>query len=335
MKIIYLVTGCAGFIGFHLVKKLLRKKNLQIVGVDSLNEYYDKKLKLNRLKQLKNISKRNNFLFYKINLVNKKKINLLFDKFKFCKVIHLAAQPGVRYSLENPDAYIQNNIVAFSNLIEICAKREVSHFIYASSSSVYGANHNLPFREADRVDTPLQLYAATKRSNELIAFSYSNIYKLPTTGLRFFTVYGPWGRPDMALFLFTKNIILGKPINLFNYGKHIRDFTYIDDIVDGIVKIINKIPRTENKVNKNIPHRILNIGSSKKIRLKDYVKAIELAINKKAIKILLPQQKGDMLETFSDTSLIKRLVNYKVKTKVNDGVKNFTEWFIKYYKFNK
>lgn len=333
MKKIYLVTGCAGFIGFHLVKKLLSKKNLQVIGLDSLNEYYDKKLKLSRLQQLKILSKNNNFKFYKIDLIKKKKINLLFNRFKFHKVIHLAAQPGVRYSLENPDAYIQNNIVAFSNLIEICARNRISHFIYASSSSVYGANSNLPFKETDRVDKPLQLYAATKRSNELIAFSYSNIYRLPTTGLRFFTVFGPWGRPDMALFLFTKNIILGRPINLYNYGKHIRDFTYIDDIVNGIVKIINKIPKSRIKKNKIIPHRILNIGSSKKIKLIDYVKAIELALKTKAIKNLLPIQKGDMHSTFSDTSLINRLVNYKSKTKINDGVKKFTKWFIKYYKY--
>jgi UDP-glucuronate 4-epimerase len=332
MQKIYLVTGCAGFIGFHLVKRLLSKKNLQVIGLDSLNEYYDKKLKLNRLQQLKILSKNNNFKFYKINLIKKKKINLLFNRFKFCKVIHLAAQPGVRYSLENPDAYIQNNIVAFSNLIEICARKSISHFIYASSSSVYGGNPNLPFKETDRVDKPLQLYAATKRSNELIAFSYSNIYKLPTTGLRFFTVFGPWGRPDMALFLFTKNIILGKPINLYNYGKHVRDFTYIDDIINGIVKIINKIPKSRIK-KKIIPHRILNIGSSKKIKLIDYVKAIELALKTKAIKNLLPFQKGDMHATFSDTSLINRLVNYKSKTKITDGVKKFTKWFIKYYKY--
>ena len=262
MKKIYLVTGCAGFIGFHLVQQLLRKKNLLIVGLDSLNEYYDKRLKLNRLKQINKISSKNNFLFYKIDLAKKKQINFLFNKFKFCKVIHLAAQPGVRYSLENPDAYIQNNIVAFSNLIEICAKRSISHFLYASSSSVYGSNQNMPFKETDRVDTPLQLYAATKRSNELIAYSYSNIYQLPTTGLRFFTVYGPWGRPDMALFLFTKNIILGKPINLFNYGKHVRDFTYVDDVVVAIIKLINKVP---NKKNSTSPYRIVNIGSSKKL----------------------------------------------------------------------
>jgi UDP-glucuronate 4-epimerase len=335
MKKIYLVTGCAGFIGFHLVQKLLRKKNLQIVGLDSLNEYYDKSLKLNRLKQLNKISNKYNFLFYKIDLVNKKKINLLFNKFKFCKVIHLAAQPGVRYSLENPGAYIQNNIVAFSNLIEICAKRKISHFIYASSSSVYGSNHNLPFRETDRVDSPLQLYAATKRSNELIAFSYSHIYKLPTTGLRFFTVYGPWGRPDMALFLFTKNIILGKPINLFNNGKHIRDFTYIDDVIDGVIKIINKIPKKLKEKNHKsdfVPHRIINIGSSKKIKLINYIKAVELALKMKAIKNLLPKQKGDMDTTYSDTSLIRRLVNYKSQTNINDGVKRFTKWFLEYYK---
>lgn len=333
MKKIYLVTGCAGFIGFHLVKKLLSKKKLQVIGLDSLNEYYDKNLKLSRLQQLKILSKNNNFKFYKIDLIKKKKINLLFNRFKFHKVIHLAAQPGVRYSLENPDAYIQNNIVAFSNLIEICARKSISHFIYASSSSVYGANPNLPFKETDRVDKPLQLYAATKRSNELIAFSYSNIYRLPTTGLRFFTVFGPWGRPDMALFLFTRNIILGKPINLYNYGKHVRDFTYIDDIINGIVKIINKIPKSRIKKKKIIPHRILNIGSSKKIKLIDYVKAIELALKTKAIKNLLPIQKGDMHATFSDTSLINRLVNYKSKTKIIDGVKKFTKWFIKYYNY--
>jgi UDP-glucuronate 4-epimerase len=334
MKKKYLVTGCAGFIGFHVVKKLLSNKNLVVIGIDSLNQYYDPKLKLKRLKELKNISTKKNFKFYKINLINRNKLKLLFKKFNFDKVIHLAAQPGVRYSLKNPNAYIQNNIVAFANLIEICSSKRISHFIYASSSSVYGANHKMPFKETDRVDTPLQLYAATKKSNELIAFTYSNIYKMPTTGLRFFTVYGPWGRPDMALFLFTKNIILKKPINLFNYGRNVRDFTYIDDIVKGVIKIINKIPVDISYKKKNsIPYRIVNIGSSKKIKVTDYVNEIERSLKKKAKKILLPSQKGDMLETLSDTSLMNRLVNYKSTTKIKIGIKNFTEWFVKYYKY--
>jgi UDP-glucuronate 4-epimerase len=330
MKI--LLTGSAGFIGFHVALKLL-KLNFIVIGIDSLNSYYDKSLKIQRLKILK---KKKNFIFYKFNIKNKKLLEQIFKKYKPKKVIHFAAQPGVRYSIINPYAYIDNNIVAFLNILHLSKNYAVEHFIYASSSSVYGANKKIPFSEKDPTDQPLQLYAATKKANELMAYSYSSLYNIPTTGIRFFTVYGPWGRPDMALFLFTKNILRKKPINLFNYGKHIRDFTYIDDAVDGVIKIINKIP--QKKINKKnhkkyfIPHQVINIGSSKKIKLINYIKAIELALKMKAIKNLLPKQKGDMNTTFSDTSLINRLVNYKSKTKINDGVKKFTKWFIEYYK---
>jgi UDP-glucuronate 4-epimerase len=327
-----LVTGCAGFIGFHVANKLI-EKNYQVIGIDSLNNYYDRNLKKQRLKILKKNKK--NFSFIKINLRNKFLLEKIFKKHYFDKVLHLAAQPGVRYSIVNPYSYINNNIVAFNNILHLSKNYKIKHFIYASSSSVYGANKKIPFSEKDSTDHPLQLYAATKKANELMAYSYSSLYKIPTTGIRFFTVYGPWGRPDMALFLFTKNILRKKPINLFNYGKHIRDFTYIDDAVDGVIKIINKIPGVEKKENHNddfVPHRIVNIGSSKKIKLINYINAIELALKMKAIKNLLPKQKGDMNTTFSDTSLINKLVNYKSKTKINDGVKKFTKWFIEYYK---
>jgi UDP-glucuronate 4-epimerase len=327
-----LVTGSAGFIGFHVALKLL-KLNFTVIGIDSLNSYYDKSLKIQRLKILK---KNKNFIFFKLNIKNRILLEKIFKKFKPEKIIHLAAQPGVRYSIINPYAYIDNNIVAFLNILHLSKNYGAKHFVYASSSSVYGGNKKIPFSEKDSADHPLQLYAATKRANELMAYSYSSLYKIPTTGIRFFTVYGPWGRPDMALFLFTKNILKKKPINLFNHGKHIRDFTYIDDAVDGVIKIINKIPKiVKEKIHKEnfVPHRIVNIGSSKKIKLINYIKAIELALKMKAIKNLLPKQKGDMHTTFSDTSLINKLVNYKSKTKINDGVKKFTNWFIKYYKY--
>jgi len=329
MKI--LVTGSAGFIGFHVSKKLLELKH-NVFGIDNLNKYYSKKLKTDRLSLL---HKYKNYKHFNFNIVNKKKIQNFFRKYKPDYVIHLAAQAGVRYSIINPYSYINNNIVAFNNILHLSKNYKIKHFIYASSSSVYGANKKIPFSEKDSTDHPLQLYAATKKANELMAYSYSSLYKIPTTGIRFFTVYGPWGRPDMALFLFTKNILRKKPINLFNYGKHIRDFTYIDDAVDGVIKIVNKIPSIVKKNNHNddfVPHRIVNIGSSKKIKLINYINAIELALKMKAIKNLLPKQKGDMNTTFSDTSLINKLVNYKSKTKINDGVKKFTKWFIEYYK---
>jgi UDP-glucuronate 4-epimerase len=325
-----LVTGCAGFIGFHLVQGLIKKK-YQVIGIDSLNSYYDKSLKIERLKILRKNKK--NFIFYKLNIKNKNLLKKIFNKHRFTKVIHLAAQPGVRYSLINPYAYIDNNIVAFLNILHLSKNYNIKHFIYASSSSVYGANKKIPFYEKDSVDHPIQLYSATKRSNELMAYSYSHLYNLPTTGIRFFTVYGPWGRPDMALFMFTKNIIKNKPINLFNYGRHVRDFTYIDDAVNGVIKIIKKIPNKKLRKKNIIPYRILNIGSSKKIQLIDYIKAIESALKMKAVKNLLPKQKGDMDTTYSDTSLISRLVNYKSKTNINVGVKRFIKWFLKYYKY--
>ena len=327
-----LVTGSAGFIGFHVTQRLL-KLNFKVIGIDSINNYYDKNLKIQRLKILKN---KKNFIFYKLNLKNRILLEKIIKRYNPEKVIHLAAQPGVRYSIINPYAYIDSNIIGFLNILHLSKNYGVKHFVYASSSSVYGGNKKIPFSEKDSADHPLQLYAATKRANELMAYSYSSLYKIPTTGIRFFTVYGPWGRPDMALFLFTKNILKKKPINLFNHGKHIRDFTYIDDAVDGVIKIINKIPKiVKEKIHKEnfVPHRIVNIGSSKKIKLINYIKAIELALKMKAIKNLLPKQKGDMHTTFSDTSLINKLVNYKSKTKINDGVKKFTKWFIKYYKY--
>jgi UDP-glucuronate 4-epimerase len=331
MKI--LVTGCAGFIGFHFVQKLI-KKNYYVVGIDSLNSYYEKNLKIQRLKILK--KNKINFFFYKFNLKNKNLLEKVFKKYNFDIVVHLAGQPGVRYSLVNPHSYIDNNIVAFFNVLHLSNNYKAKHFVYASSSSVYGSNKKIPFSEKDPVDKPIQLYAATKRSNELMAYSYSSLYKIPTTGVRFFTVYGPWGRPDMALFLFTKNIINKKPINLFNNGKHIRDFTYIDDATEGLIKIINNIPKNDSikktTEERKVPYRVVNIGSSKKIKLISYINSIELALSMKSIKNLLPKQVGDMEKTYANISLIRKLVNYKSKTKINEGVKKFTKWFIKYYK---
>jgi len=317
----YLITGSAGFIGFHLSKKLL-SKGFNVLGADNLNNYYDQKIKQDRNKILK---KYKNYKFKKIDIKDYKKLDSIFKKNSIHGVVNLAAQAGVRYSLKNPKSYIENNINGFFNILELSKKYKIKKFIYASTSSVYGLQKKFPLKENFNTDNPIQLYAATKKSNELMATSYSHLYKMDTIGLRFFTVYGPWGRPDMALFKFTKNIIKGKTIEVFNKGKHERDFTYIDDIVDGIFNIII------NKKSK-FGAKIFNIGNGKKVKLVKYIQLIEKNLNRKSKKKFLPLQKGDVIKTHSDTKLIKKYYNYRSKTEVSYGVKKFIEWYISYFK---
>lgn len=326
-----------GFIGFHLTKRLM-KKGYFVIGVDNINSYYSKKLKLDRLREINKI-KKNNFLFQKIDISSKIKLRKVFLKFKILYVINLAAQAGVRYSLINPDAYIKSNIVGFFNILSLSKEFNVKHLVYASTSSVYGMNKILPFSEKQSVNHPLQLYAATKRSNELMAHSYSNLFRLPTTGLRFFTVYGPWGRPDMALFMFIKNILNNKPINVFNNGNHARDFTYVDDIVEGIEKVILSIPKSKKlkKLAPNIstaPFRILNIGNSKIVKLSSFIKEIEKNLKIVAKKKYFNLQKGDVIDTLSNTNEIKKITNYKSKTNYTVGIKKFIIWYKNYYKLD-
>ena len=333
MKI--LITGSSGFIGFHLSKLLLEKGN-QVHGVDSINNYYDVGLKKARLKILK---KYKNFSFSKTNLENSKKIKNIFEKFKPRIVIHLAAQAGVRYSIDKPRVYLKSNIDGTFNVIESSHKIKVKHLIMASSSSVYGANKAIPFKEIDKTETQLSIYAATKKANESMAHAYSNIWKIPITMLRFFTVYGPWGRPDMALFKFTKGILKNKKIDIYNYGKMYRDFTYIDDIVNGITLLINKAPneKQRNKYKNDslspvAPFRVLNIGNTKKVFLLDFIKQIEHELGRKAIRNYMPLQKGDVKQTLSNTSLLKKITGYNPKTNYKSGVKNFINWYKKYYR---
>ena len=332
MKI--LITGSSGFIGFHLSKLLLEKGN-SIYGVDSMNNYYDVNLKKARLHILKKYKK---FNFSKANLENSKKIKNIFNKVKPKVVIHLAAQAGVRYSIDKPKVYLKSNIDGTFNVIEASNEIKVKHLIMASSSSVYGANKKIPFKEIDKTETQLSIYAATKKANESMAHAYSNIWKIPITMLRFFTVYGPWGRPDMALFKFTKGILKNKKINIYNYGKMYRDFTYIDDIVNGIALLINKAPNIKQKnkykndsLSPIAPFRILNIGNTKKVFLLDFIKQIEYELGKKAIRNYMPLQKGDVKQTLSNTNLLKKITGYNSKTNYKIGIKNFISWFKKYY----
>ncbi len=335
-----LITGAAGFIGYHTVLKILsNKKNLQVVGIDSVNNYYSRELKLARIKNLKNKFKKN-FIFKKINISDKKKIFNLFKKSKFHTVINLAAQAGVRYSLENPDAYFKSNLKGFYNLLEASKINKVKHLISASSSSVYGINDFSKFSNTVATGHPIQLYAATKRSNELMGHAYSHLYKLPTTFIRLFTVYGPWGRPDMSLFLFVKNILNNKPIYVFNNGKHSRDFTYVEDIVEGISKVTKKIPKGNKKWNSKLldqsnsiaPFKIINLGSGRKIKLMKYIKIIEKILNKKANVVFQIIQKGDIKDTLSDLKDTKKYISYKPKIKVEEGIRRFIEWYKSYYK---
>lgn len=338
MKI--LVTGAAGFIGFHTAKKLLERGD-DVVGFDNINDYYDTGIKYARLEILKKTAVETGraFHFIQANLAELAAVKQCFKTHSFDRVIHLAAQAGVRYSLENPHAYVESNLIAFTNMLEACRYAQTPHLTYASSSSVYGANTKMPFSEHDGVNHPLQFYAATKKANELMAHSYSHLFRLPTTGLRFFTVYGPWGRPDMALFKFTKNILEGKPIQVFNNGQHTRDFTYVSDIVEGVVRVSDQIAAPNpswnsdapNPATSNAPYRIFNIGNNSPVKLSAYIEAIEAALGKQAIKELLPLQAGDVPDTYANSSQLDMVIGYKPVTPVPQGVSNFVKWYREYY----
>ena len=330
-----LITGAAGFIGFHLCKNLLNQ-GINVLGIDNLNDYYDVKIKEKRLENLNEISLKNkNWKFFKTDLEEKDMLFEILQKYKPKTVINLAAQAGVRYSIDNPYAYINSNINGFLNILEGCKKQEIEHLIYASSSSVYGSNTKMPFNIHQSVDHPLSLYAATKKSNELMAHTYSHLYDLPTTGLRFFTVYGPWGRPDMALFKFINLILQDKSIQVFNYGKMVRDFTYIDDVIEAMYLLIKKLLKNK-KTYKNIqdpaPYKIFNIGNSKPTNLEDYIKAIELNLNKKAKIDYEDMQPGDVKATYANTESLENEINFKPNTSINVGIKKFISWYISYYK---
>lgn len=333
MKI--LVTGAAGFIGFHLSRRLLEEGHT-VVGLDNLNAYYDVRLKKARLNQLELFD---DFRFLCLDLADRNGMARLFADHQLDRVVNLAAQAGVRYSLENPHAYVDSNLVGFINILEGCRHSQVPHLVFASSSSVYGLNTKMPFSVHHNVDHPISLYAATKKSNELMAHTYSYLYGLPTTGLRFFTVYGPWGRPDMALFLFTKAIHEGKPIKVFNHGKMERDFTYIDDIIEGMVRLLEKIPSPNPEWTGGTPdpgtspcrYRIYNIGNNNPVPLMDFVEAIELALGKKAVKEFLPLQPGDVPATYADVNDLVEEVGFKPKTSITEGIEKFIEWYLDYY----
>ncbi len=335
MKKNILITGSAGFIGFHLTKLLL-EKNYNIIGIDALTDYYDVKLKKERLKILK---KSKNFHFFKIKLENKTQINKIFKRYRPVGIIHLAAQAGVRHSIEHPEDYISTNIIGTFNILESCRNFKPKHILIASTSSVYGANDKIPFKETDKADDQVSIYAATKKSTEVLGHSYSYNFSLPITFFRFFTVYGPWGRPDMALFLFTKNILENKKINVFNYGKMYRDYTYVEDLVKSIQLLINKPPKIvkRNKINGDsispvAPFRIINIGNSKKVQLIEFIKILEKELGKKAKINLMPMQQGDVEKTFADTTLLKKLTGYKGKTNIKIGIKHFVKWYKEFYK---
>ncbi|MGD8779508.1 MAG: NAD-dependent epimerase [Ignavibacteria bacterium] len=377
-----LVTGSAGFIGFHLVNKLLKETNWQIVGLDNINDYYDVNLKYARLQetgiekesidynritqsclqQKENVKNKSsyfssnlsaevetvtevlvkeepaNYRFIKLDLTDKENLLKLFETEQFDYVVNLAAQAGVRYSLTNPETYIQSNIVGFFNILEACRYNNVKHLVYAGSSSVYGLNTKMPLSTSDNVDHPVSLYAASKKSNELMAHTYSYLYNLPTTGLRFFTVYGPWGRPDMALFKFTKAILNDKPIDVYNNGNMTRDFTYIDDIIEGVYRVITHIPQAKDKLDDNnpsisiAPYKVYNIGNSSPVLLNDFIESLEKQLGKKAKKNFLPIQPGDVKMTYSDVSDLERDLDYKPTTKVEMGIMKFVEWYKKYFR---
>ncbi|WP_067984691.1 NAD-dependent epimerase [Neptuniibacter pectenicola] len=329
----FLVTGAAGFIGFY-VSARLSDAGHDVIGLDNLNDYYDVNLKRSRLKKL---SPHKNFSFVELDLADREGMAALFKAEKFDRVIHLAAQAGVRYSLENPFAYIDSNLVGMMAILEGCRHNDVQHLVYASSSSVYGMNTKMPFSTQDGVDHPVSLYAATKKSNELMAHSYSHLYDIPTTGLRFFTVYGPWGRPDMAPFLFTKAILNGDPIKVFNHGKMLRDFTFIDDIVEGVIRIQDVVPtRNQNQEMNNpsiskAPYRIFNIGNNEPIELMQFINAIENAAGKEAIKEYLPMQPGDVPATYADVTDLQKTVGFKPDTSIQDGMNKFVTWYKEFY----
>ncbi len=331
-----LITGAAGFIGFHLSKRLLSEGH-DVVGLDILNDYYSVELKKQRVCILE---KSKAFIFTKVDMGDNESVEALFKEHGFTHAVNLAAQAGVRYSIENPRAYIDANIVGFFNIMDCARRYELEHFVYASSSSVYGLNTKMPLSESDGVNHPISLYAASKKSNEMMAHSYSHLFGLPTTGLRFFTVYGPWGRPDMALFLFTKAIFAGKPINVFNYGKMERDFTYIDDIIEGVFRVMQKPSKGNPGWDSNAPDpatsigpfRIYNIGNNNKVQLGSYIEALEKAIGKKAERNLLPMQPGDVPATWADASSLMRDVGFQPNTSIEEGIAKFVEWYREYHK---
>ncbi len=330
-----LVTGAAGFIGFHLAERLLAEGR-RVVGLDNLNDYYDPTLKQARLERLEAYE---NFTFARIDLADRRKMEALFATYGLSTVVHLAAQAGVRHSIENPHSYVDSNLVGFLHILEGCRHTGVGHLVYASSSSVYGANTAMPFSVHDNVDHPMSLYAATKKANELMAHTYSNLYDLPTTGLRFFTVYGPWGRPDMALFKFTKKILAGEPIDVYNYGHHRRDFTYIDDIVEGVVRVMSKLPEPNldwsgdapDPATSRAPWRVYNIGNNQPVELMRYIEVLEDCLGMKSEKNLLPMQPGDVPDTYADVAALTEDVGYKPDTPIEVGVKRFVEWYRDYY----
>lgn len=330
-----LVTGTAGFIGNHLAIKLLERGD-EVIGIDNLNDYYDVNLKKARLAR---ILDNKNYTDIRADISDRETMAALFKQHQPQRVVNLAAQAGVRYSIENPHAYIDSNIVGFINILEGCRHNNVEHLVYASSSSVYGANESLPFSVHDNVDHPLSLYAASKKANELMAHTYSNLYQLPTTGLRFFTVYGPWGRPDMALFLFTKAILAGDPIQVFNYGKHQRDFTYVDDIVEGIIRTLDNPAKsnpdwsglTPDPATSKAPWRVYNIGNQNPVELLTYISTLETALGKTAVKELLPLQLGDVPDTYADVEALVKDVGYKPNTPISEGIDKFVKWYVDYF----
>jgi UDP-glucuronate 4-epimerase len=331
-----LVTGCAGFIGMHVAKRLLERGD-QVVGLDNLNPYYDVRLKEARLRELAPFDR---FRFEKLDLADRPALERLFQDSMPARVVHLAAQAGVRYSLQDPHAYVSSNLAGFVNLLEACRHGRIEHLVYASTSSVYGANVSTPFREDDPVDHPVSLYAATKRSNELMAHTYSHLFGLPTTGLRFFTVYGPWGRPDMSMALFTKAILAGEPIKVFNHGKMQRDFTYVDDIVEGVVRVLELVPESRpvdapdayaRPSASAAPFRLFNIGNSQPVELLEYIRLLEAAIGKKAKLDLQPMQPGDVVATAADTSALEAAVGFRPVTPLDQGIRRYVAWHRAYY----
>lgn len=327
MKNPILVTGAAGFIGFHTCLQLLKNNEL-IIGLDNINDYYDVNLKKDRLAQIK---RHPNFSFKKIDLIDKEAIDALFKKYSFSTVIHLAAQAGVRYSLENPHSYINSNIVGFMNVLEACRHTKIEYLIYASSSSVYGNNINIPFSASQNVDRPVSLYAATKKSNELMAHCYSHLYRIPSVGLRFFTVYGPWGRPDMSPILFAKAISENRPIDVFNYGNMERDFTYIDDVVESILRLLKRGPGSLPSNKNHVPYKIYNIGNDRPIKLHYMIELLEKRLGKKAKKNLIPMQEGDVQRTWADIDDLKRDILFSPKISIEEGIEKFVAWYLEYY----
>jgi UDP-glucuronate 4-epimerase len=332
----FLVTGAAGFIGFHTAKALLDRGD-EVIGLDNLNPYYDVSLKQARLAQLEG---RNGFTFHKLDLADRAGMEKLFSETRPQRVIHLAAQAGVRYSLEAPHAYVDSNVVGMLNVLEGCRHNAVEHLVYASTSSVYGANTSLPFSVHDNVDHPLSLYAATKKADELMAHTYAHLYRLPVTGLRFFTVYGPWGRPDMALFTFTRKILAGEPIDVYNNGRHARDFTYIDDIVEGVVRTADKVAEPDpdwtgadpDPASSSAPYRLYNIGNNNAVELMDFIECLEKALGREATKNFLPLQPGDVPKTFADVDALSDAVGFRPSTPIEEGIARFVDWYRSYYR---